>query len=502
MKLKQLNRRQLFSELGTYSIALPLLPSLWGDKACAQSSVTKRFITIHNGHCQAVEQWLPNPSLFSFKSRSDTTREINLKDIPGNISSVLGSSFDSIRDKLTLISRLDSTSGRPNHNAEFILSGGVKGDIPNTLDQIISKKLNQNASTNLFIKSVFDEYNSGASQVSLLNGNYNAGDFNPSFIFDKLFSSTLTPVTGQLDPKVKRRALVIDHLLTAFKSIESHPRLSKDDLRNVQNHKELLFQVEKKVKAKVAESSSTTSLNKCSPTTSITNSPVKSGNAADYQIVIDQMFDVLELGIKCGKIQVATLMLHVYDYFAGNVGFIPGINSQVRLHEDIGHAASAETRQMKLALNQFFAQRVSRFLKNLNTTENSANGTTYLDNSLILWANDQGSLQDTNGHTSLNVPVLLAGSAGGFIKSGRYIDYGNAYTGDSAKRAIGGNEYNTYQFGRPYNQLLITIAQAMGLSSRDYETSGQSGFGFYGDWVSRYTAAGSHQKEILPYINS
>jgi hypothetical protein len=213
------------------------------------------------------------------------------------------------------------------------------------------------------------------------------------------------------------------------------------------------------------------------------------------------MFDVLELAIKCQKTQVATIMLHIYDYFAGNVGFITGVSSSVRLHEDIGHAPDDSTRKMKLALNQFFAQKVARFLKNLDVLEDPLTNRTFLDNSLVLWANDQGCLKDASGHTSLNIPVLIAGSAGGFLKTGRYIDYGVPYSAELSKRGIGGNEYGTYVYGRPYNQLLITIAQAMGLKSTEYQIN-TDGFGVYGDWVSRYSGVLNHKTEVLPFIKA
>jgi hypothetical protein len=236
----------------------------------------------------------------------------------------------------------------------------------------------------------------------------------------------------------------------------------------------------------------------CTSPTGPTSSPTKSTNPADYQVVIDQMFDVIEVGVKCGKIQVATLMMHVYDYFSGSVNFVPGITGSNRFHEDINHAGTDELRAMKLAMMTFFANRVSRFLTRMDVVEDSTTGTTYLDNSLIMWGNDQGTTKNTNAHNSVNNPVLLAGSAGGFLKPGRHIDYGPSY--GNLRRPIGGDE-GDYKRGRPYNQLLITIMQAMGMQPADYEVGTTQGYGVYGTLESSYTYLGvNHRREILPLI--
>lgn len=511
--MKNFNRRQFLKSSCGATIGLPILPSLLSqflsEKAIAATPPPLRFVAIHNGHCQAVEQWLPNLSNINLNKRSENVSEYNLSQISGNLTPVLGSSMDSLRNKILLINRLDSTSGRPNHNAEFILSGGVKGDFTSTLDHVISQKLSGSAPLNLFIKSVFDEYNSGASHVSVLNGNYSQGDFNPSVVFQRLFSSSgggsgSTGGGSNTGTTLSRRDLLIaDRVYQDYLKLKNHSRISKNDQTRLNQHMELLYQVETKLRAADQSNSGSSGGGNtltCNPTSPINNSPVKSGINSDYAVIIDQMFDVIELAIKCQKTQVATLMLHVYDYFAGNVGFISGISGSARLHEDIGHAGDENTRKMKLALNQFFAQKIARFLKNLDVLEDPTTGRTYLDNSLVLWANDQGALKDTNGHTTINVPVFLAGSAGGFLKTGRYLDYGTPYSGDLAKRAVGGNEYGQYIYGRPYNQLLITIAQAMGLQPSDYQ-GGSSGFGAYGDWTNdRYASVSNHKTEILPFI--
>jgi hypothetical protein len=98
------------------------------------------------------------------------------------------------------------------------------------------------------------------------------------------------------------------------------------------------------------------------------------------------------------------------------------------------------------------------------------------------------------------VPCILAGSAGGFIKPGRYLDYidwdGKAYFSQEDGNVIR---------GIPHNQFLVTALQAMGLSPADYERNGQAGYGSTSvsgrssdAWAVDYDLASAGQ--ILPGI--
>jgi hypothetical protein len=50
-------------------------------------------------------------------------------------------------------------------------------------------------------------------------------------------------------------------------------------------------------------------------------------------------------------------------------------------------------------------------------------GSTALDNSILWYASDNGN---GNGHTAVMMPFIIAGRAGGALKSGRYISYADA----------------------------------------------------------------------------
>ena len=87
--------------------------------------------------------------------------------------------------------------------------------------------------------------------------------------------------------------------------------------------------------------------------------------------------------------------------------------------------SNTNSRRMLKGINAWIAAEVfAKLLAKLDVPEMA--GSTYLDNSLVYWGNELGF-----NHIGYSVPCLLAGSAGGFIKPGRYLDYidwdGRAY---------------------------------------------------------------------------
>ena len=112
------------------------------------------------------------------------------------------------------------------------------------------------------------------------------------------------------------------------------------------------------------------------------------------------------------------------------------------------------SRRMLKGINTLDRQRGVRQAARASWTWPRWAARTYLDNSLVYWGNELGF-----NHIGYSVPCLLAGSAGGFIKPGRYLDYI-----DWDGRAYFAQENGNVIKGIPHNQFLVTALQAMGLA--------------------------------------
>ena len=66
-------------------------------------------------------------------------------------------------------------------------------------------------------------------------------------------------------------------------------------------------------------------------------------------------------------------------------------------------------------------QHVARFISRLEKTKD-VDGNSLLHNSMIVYGCGNS---DGNRHTHDNLPVVLAGSGGGSLQTGRYVNYGS-----------------------------------------------------------------------------
>jgi hypothetical protein len=82
-----------------------------------------------------------------------------------------------------------------------------------------------------------------------------------------------------------------------------------------------------------------------------------------------------------------------------------------------------------------------------------------LDNTLVVWVNVFGM---GSYHDFFEVPVVLAGRAGGSVRSGRLLDYRRARAGNPT---VFGPSYNRQAFvNETTNNLWVSVARAMGLN--------------------------------------
>jgi len=92
-------------------------------------------------------------------------------------------------------------------------------------------------------------------------------------------------------------------------------------------------------------------------------------------------------------------------------------------------------------IDKIFAGIFKRFLDRLSEYPGPSGGP-LLDDSVVMWTND---LANGPPHSYSNIPQVLAGGAGGFLKTGQYLDAGNV----------------------THNKLLNTIINAVGIRNGD-----------------------------------
>lgn len=130
-------------------------------------------------------------------------------------------------------------------------------------------------------------------------------------------------------------------------------------------------------------------------------------------------------------------------------------------HQQLFHRHAEVARQQYLMETQRFLFQYAYvdLIERMRTTQ-VVPGVSMLDQSLVYWAAECGPVT----HQGMALPAILAGKAGGFFKTGNYVDYRNF------ERPVSRGP-QAFNFGVPQNRLLGTICQAMGLAPAEYELS-------------------------------
>jgi hypothetical protein len=128
------------------------------------------------------------------------------------------------------------------------------------------------------------------------------------------------------------------------------------------------------------------------------------------------MLDLIVLAFQMDKTRVVTLMLN-NDLSQMNFKFIEGVRGA--LHLDLTHNGRApEIEAMYLKTNQFHVEQFAYLVKRLKAIDEGS--TSLLDNAIIMFAS---SLFDGDAHGADQLPIVLAGGAGGAMPKGRMLDY-------------------------------------------------------------------------------
>ncbi len=100
-----------------------------------------------------------------------------------------------------------------------------------------------------------------------------------------------------------------------------------------------------------------------------------------------------------------------------NFKFIPGVRGA--LHLDLTHNGKApELKAMYLKTNQFHMEQFVYLVNRLKSIDEG--GRSLLESSTLMLASN---LYDGDAHGADQMPIVLAGQAGGALKTGRVLDY-------------------------------------------------------------------------------
>ncbi len=246
-----------------------------------------------------------------------------------------------------------------------------------------------------------------------------AKEINPQLAFDRLFRSNV----AQRSREAIRDRSVIDAVLDDAKSLRN--RVGQDDRRKLDEYLDSVRSVEKRIafdarrKKEDAESDPLVRVEVEKLGKRIHdyyNDPAqvseRRGNHTEHTRL---MLDIMALAFWTDSTRVSTFMFG-NSVSGRNFSFLDGVKGG---HHQISHHENdpAKLEEYK-RINAWHVAQYAYFLERLRSLkEGDAN---VLDNSMILFG---AGMRDGNAHSPRNLPIILAGKAGGSLATGRHLAY-------------------------------------------------------------------------------
>ena len=160
------------------------------------------------------------------------------------------------------------------------------------------------------------------------------------------------------------------------------------------------------------------------------------------------VLDLIQLAVACDRTRI--ISLQIGDYSNEEVGAPPG-----KVHEDYAHNAHLNdtARTVMRNYHRRNATYLARILDRLQGIPEE--GGSALDNSIVLWCGELA----TGSHEFANWPVVIAGSAGGALRTGRYLSWA-----PSLPNPKGPDHPQGGMVGPAHNRLFVSLGRALGAS--------------------------------------
>jgi hypothetical protein len=515
------SRRHFLQGVGA-SLALPFLPSLAPRTArAAVFNGPKYFVALGTRHGNVpIEDWAPvqraltEVQLYNGNANQgyDHRRRFGvLADLlhsnphaynptgSPELSPVLGSFLNPYLEKLNLLVGLDIMMDIGHHRGGNLgnyhdmdnNSARATLELPSmpTIDHVIARSPEFYPSGDPFTVRSMNFSNglhlSSDGPVGSVNRSPLTGGDRPSAreIFDTVFVGGVPTGSSGPDPRLS----VVDRVRADYRRVMTSPfgngsRISQSDRNRLDEFVTDLNDVEHKL-----QNLGSTCESVIAPDASVRlrgDDNVHNVIGNDW----DTYLNVVVAAFRCGRSRVATIGINeLEDDFNGD------------WHVDIAHLGRQDVwHDYTIRAHRFAAEKIyTPLLEKLDVSIDGVNDTTYLDNSVVVWNHESGQIS----HNSSSMPTLVAGSAGGFFRTGMFQDYRNLNNrslegaGDRPDLAI-----QNYP-GVPYNRWLYTILRSMGIPDAQYKTGELANMHGYGDPHVRNLERNGHTRYSNAVIN-
>jgi hypothetical protein len=311
-----------------------------------------------------------------------------------------------------------------------------------SIDQVVSTAVAKTVNLPIPLLTIAAQ---GKSASFRMDGSINTAETKVDRLYKTLFSSVAQPM-GMANPLTARRKSVIDYLVPELTGFAN--RRGTDDKVKIAAHLDSIRQLEKSLTASSMAGAG------CAP--------VDPGAPTAYQDAVKGFADLVAMALRCDVTR--TVAITWADNGGSGPYTMPFLNLGGTTMMDVGEVhgiahEGASGYPKKIKIDTWYMQQLAYLAGLLDATMEGTG--TLLDNSLIACFNDmtEGSFHSINA-----VPVVLVGSAGGALKTGRNVKVG-------AWATKTGNYWSSGNTGVAHNKLLCSISNLMDVPSTGFGTT-------------------------------
>jgi hypothetical protein len=432
--IRALSRRTILRGAAGAAIALPWLEAMTPRRAHAAPTPVKRFIVMFSANGTVPSAWTPAAT-----SETDFT-----------LSPIL-SPLESHKSDLIVVRGLEQKGGGGDAHQSGI-GGMLTGQMLNAgpfagvgaapAGWAMGPSVDQRMVEALALPTKLRSLELGVQVGSADNWGrmiYRAAnqplppDDNPAAVYARVFSDLHTD-PAQLARLRRRRKSMLDGVADQFTQLSS--RVSAADRQRLDAHLTTVREIEVRLTTDLVVNNPSCRDPSITPITTTAND--------SFPAVGSLQMDLLVMALACDITRIASLQ---WSRSVSQTRFTwLGVNEG---HHDLSHRSDSDTGAVLslTKIDTWYAQQLASLIARLKTMPDGAGGSVF-DGTLILWANE---LAKGNTHSRQNAGYVLAGSAGGALRTGRVLSYEGQ--------------------GLPHNNLLVSILNAMGVPDTTFGKS-------------------------------
>ena len=420
-----LSRRTVLRGAGV-AMALPLLEAMHPRRAQAGGAIPKRFVTMFTPNGTIYPSWVPTGTETSFTLSPILAPLAPYQNDLVVVSGLYqqGGGGDGHQNGIGgMLTGQSLNPGPFQGGANAGSAGWANGP---SVDQAIAASLG--GGTSLPSLELGVEVGAGDDWGRMVYGAANqplTPEESPGLAYQRLFATNGASPAELVALRARKRS-ILDAVRAQFQAVSA--RLGAADRARLDQHATALRDIEIRLDAQAMPSPSC--LDPGAP-----GLPASLTDNSNFPAIGKLQMDLLAVALACDLTRVASLQWSRSVSMVRFTWLAPTITDA---HHDLSHKPDDDaTSQDKLVrINTWYAAQLAYLLGKL-ATAGETDGTRLLDATLVLWCNELGK---GNTHSRQLAPYVLAGQAGGALRTGRFL----SYTGDL-----------------PHNNLLVSLLQAM-----------------------------------------